>query len=75
MLSNMLNRTFVPYLIALMTKMSPGMQNFIIQFPHLTFMHGPRSSALEARMQVAMGAAGERSAGPHTQCNMSTDSY
>ena len=39
-----------------------------IQFPHLAFARGPHSSALEERMQEAMGATGECSGGrpPYT---------
>ena len=33
------------------------------QFPHLAFVRGPRSPALEERMRAAMGATEERSAG------------
>ena len=40
---------------------------------------GPRSPALEERMQAAMGATGECSAGSHTHCHINThmciDSY
>ena len=43
------------------------------QLPHLAYVCGPRSHTLEEGMQAVMGATGECSSGPHTQCSIHVD--